>query len=53
MKNKKLWFWLAIGLLVALFVAVVTTSVLLSQKKDDLNNLPNVENIITLKQNQH
>ena len=48
MKNKKLWICLAVALVVVLFVAVVTTSVLLSQRRDDLDKLPEVENIVTL-----
>lgn len=48
MKNGKLGEWLAIGLIVLLFVAVITTSVLLSQRRDDLDRLPEVEDAITL-----
>ena len=48
MKNNKLWIWLAVALLVALFVTVIVTSVVLSKKKDDLNKLPEIEDVIML-----
>lgn len=49
MKNKKLWIWLAVALLVAMFVTVIVTSVILSQKRDEVDKLPDIEITSTLK----
>ena len=48
MKNKKLWIWLGVALLVVLFVAVIVTSVLLADKRKELDKLPDVENVLVI-----